>query len=189
MTSGSESVYLIILMKKIFLSLISLLVLTSCEKDPFDEFLKQDSYSPKEGMIWDMSPIEFILEVTDAQGHNMFDKATPNNWLSEPFTATFDGTEFKWPTTETRAYFATLKGFYIWPSWYTKSDVVYLRFGELDGTKKWDNDLCIFWPDGSKDKIRVQHAMRWNQDGYPEYYTAFKVNKVPVDGWLIHLTK
>ena len=31
--------------------------------------------------------------------------------------------------------------------------------------------------------------MRWNQDGYPEYYTAFKVNGVPVDGRFIHLTK
>ena len=82
-----------------------------------------------------------------------------------------------------------IKGFYIFPSSYTGSDVVYLRFGELDGTKKWDSDLCISWPDGSKDKIRVQHAMRWNQEGYPEYYTAFKVNGVPVDGWLIHLTK
>lgn len=117
-----------------------MLVLASCEKDPFDEFLKQDSYGPKPGMIWDMSPIEFVLEVTDAQGHNMFDKATPNNWLSEPFSATFDGASFQ-------------------------------------------------WPDGSKDKIRVQHAMRWTRDGNPEYYTAFKVNGVPVDGYLIHLTK
>ena len=176
-------------MKKILLSIITLLVLASCEKDPFDEFLKQDSYGPKPGMIWDMSPIEFVLEVTDTQGHNMFDKATLNNWLSEPFSATFDGASFQWPTTQTKAYLALLKGFYIYPSSYTGSDVVYLRFGELDGTKKWDSDLCISWPDGSKDKIRVQHAMRWTRDGYPEYYTAFKVNGVPVDGYLIHLTK
>lgn len=181
------------MMKKILYILAAVLLLTSCEKDPFQAFLAKGSNSPSGNMIWDIGPVELIIEVKDKQGNNLFDESTPGNWLETPFLATFDGKEFRWPASlpwaGTKAYLATLRGFYIYPQWYLPTDEVYLRFGELDGTKKWDTDLCIFWPDGSRDVIRVQHAFRWNETGYPEFYTGYKVNGIPVEGRLLRFTK
>jgi len=175
--------------------LAAALTLISCGKDlndsdeTFEAFLNKPSYSPKPGMIWDIYPVEFLFVVTDARGNDLFDESTPDNWLSKPFSATFEGQEFLWPTTPTKYYLALLRGFYIYPKSYTMSDKVILRFGELDGTQKWDSDLRITWPDGSRDVIRVQHAFRWDINGNPDGYTGFKVNGVPVEGRLIRLTK
>lgn len=179
-------------MKRILFFVAGLLMLVSCEEDPFRAFMNKGSYSPSSGMIWDIGPVEIILDVTDRDGNSLFDESTPGNWLSTPFSATFEGQEFTWPAylpwAQTKAYLATLRGFYVFPSWYMPTNT-YLRFGELDGTKTWDTDLRIAWPDGSKDRIRVQHAFRWDQNGYPDQYTGFKLNGVPVSGNIIHLKK
>ncbi len=169
--------------------LVAIMMMPSCEKDTFEAFLKKRSYSPEKGMIWDIGPVYFQMEVTDVQGNNLFSETTPGNWLSEQISATFDGKEFLWPSARTKAYLAVLKGFYLLPRWYKPSDEMLFCFGELDGTKKWDKDLCITWPDGSTDVIRVQHAFRWNLAGQPEQYTGFKLNGVPIDGGIIHLSK
>lgn len=181
-------------MKKILWILTAVLTLASCEKgqpwleDPFEAFKSKKSYSPKSGMIWDIMPVDYVMVVTDADGNNLFDESTPGNWLKTPFSATFDGKEFQWPNERTKEYLAILSGFYIYPSWYTLSDEVILRFGELDGTDTWDTDLCITWPDGSQDTIRLQHAFRWDKDGNPDTYTGFKLNGEAVEG-IVRLTK
>ena len=173
-------------MKKVLSLLFVFLVLVSCEEDPFNAFLKKESYHPLPLMDFDAAPVIFTFEVTDGQGNNLFEESTPGNWLSESFSATFEGKEFLWPSVQTKYYLASLKGFYRSP--YTSSDN-HLYFGELDGMETWDTDLCISWPDGSKDRIRVQHAFRWTEEGYPDSYTGFKVNGVPVEGNVICLTK
>lgn len=180
-------------MKKFLYILAAVLLLASCEKDPFEEFLAKKSHGSAVDAIWDITPLELAFEVTDRQGNNLFDESTPGNWLDTPFLATFDGQEFTWPASlpwaETKAYFAVLRGFYIYPKWYTESDDVLLQFGELDGAGKWDADLHIYWPDRSQDVIRVQHAFRWNKKGQPEQFTALKVNGKPVEGPIIRLAK
>ena len=180
----------------LFVAFVALMLSSvSCEKDPFNAFLDQKSYDPKAGLIVDFNPIQIGFIVTDGQGRNLFDESTPGNWLSEPLSATFDGRTFKgvhrydWPGPETKAYLAELKGFYIYPSWYTQAEEVILIFGEIDGAEKWDSDLTVSWPDGSKDVIMVQHALRWNAEGYPESYTGLKVNGRRIDGRTIRLTK
>lgn len=160
-----------------------LLLLTSCKAEPVETPLDE------EDPIWDIAPVEVILVVTDAQGNNLFDASTPGNWLSEPFSATFNGEEFQWPPARTREYFAELKGFYIYPSGYSQSKEVFLRFGELDGERNWDTDLSISWPDGSEDVIRVQHTFRWGKKGPETYHTAFKLNGTPVEGEIVRLKK
>ena len=179
-------------MKRWFWVLAAVLTLISCGKDsddPFEAFQRKPSFSPRLGIIWDIAPVEFLFVVTDAKGNDLFDESTPDNWLSKPFSATFEGQEFLWPSAATKAIAARLIGFYIYPKSYTQSDEVLLRFGQLDGTKTWDTDLKISWPDGSRDVIRVQHAFRWDISGDPESYTGFKVNGVPIEGRLIRLTK
>ena len=180
-------------MKRILFFLVSFLLLVSCEEelvsceeDPFNAFLNQESYRPDSD--WDIYPVNVHFMVTDTQGRNLFDESTPDNWLTKSFSATFDGKEFVWPSAPTKFYLATLKGFYMNP-YYPIDHRATLFFGELDGLKKWDTDLCITWPDGSKDKIRVQHAIRWTKEGWPDSYTGFKVNGVPVEGDVIYLTK
>ena len=160
--------------KRFLLAIVALLAFVSCQK--------QD-------IIYDIYPVVFVFEVTDAKGDNLFDESTPGNWLQQPFSATFDGKEFLWPPVQTKEYLATLFGFYIYPKSYTKSDVVFLRFGELDGAKDWDTDLIISWPDGSQDIIRVKHTCRYSLFGEPKTHTKFKLNGEPVDGGLIRLKK
>ena len=67
------------MIKRILLGIVALLTFVSCEK---------------QGMIYDIYPVEFVFEVTDSHGNNLFDESTPGNWLQEPFSATFDGKEF-----------------------------------------------------------------------------------------------
>lgn len=173
-------------MKRVLLLIFVSLLLISCEEDPFNAFLSKGSFEPNSEMsemIIDMTPVVVRIEVTDTQGRNLFDESTPGNWLTRSFSATFDGKEFVWPSAPTKFYFAMLKGFYLEPNRAT------LFFGELDGLNKWDTDLCITWPDGTKDTIRVQHAFRWTEEGWLDSYTGFKVNGVPVVGDVISLTK
>ena len=167
----------------------ALVIPAGCEKDAFDAFLEKESYSPKGDMIWDIYPVVLSFVVSDAQGNNLFDESTPGNWLSGPVTATFCGNTYEWSPVNTKAYLAVIKGFYIYPKSYTGSNEVMLNFGELDGTKKWDSDLIVTWPDNSKDIIRVQHAFRWDENGLPDAYTGFKVNGRDIPGGIIRLTK
>ena len=174
----------------ILMSLSAILLLASCERGALGN---ENNNASNSGMIWDIAGVELVLVVSDAQGNNLFDESTPGNWLETPFTAKFDGQVFSWPHSlpwaGTKAYLAHLDGFYIFPQWYMQTDEVYLRFGELEGTKKWDTDLTIFWPDGSMDTIRIQHSFRWDEHGYPEIYTGYKVNGATVDGRIIRIKK
>ena len=178
-----------LVMKRVLSLIFVTLLLVSCEEDPFNAFLKKGSFSPKESLEFDMTPVVVRIEVTDTQGRNLFEESTPGNWLTSSFSATFDGTEFVWPSAQTKVYLAWLKGFYLDPVLIAQSHKTILFFGELDGLNKWDTDLCITWPDGTKDTIRVQHAFRWTKEGWPDSYTGFKVNGIPVEGDVIYLTK
>ena len=173
-------------MKKVLSLLFVFLVLVSCEEDPFNAFLKKENFGPLPRDILDgyIPSVNFIFEVTDAQGNNLFNESTSGNWLSKSFSATFEGKEFLWPDDQIEAYIPAHplpRGFF--------RNNSYLFFGRLDEEETWNTDLCISWPDGSKDRIRVQHAFRWTKEGNTESYTGFKVNGVPVEGDIIHLTK
>ena len=170
-------------MKHLLSALTFLMVLVSCQSEPLSVEEEPDD------LIWDIFPVEVVMVVTDARGNNLFDASITGNWLSEPFSATFDGKEFHWPSADTREYLAELKGFYIFPSWYSQSKEVYLRFGELDGEEDWDADLCISWPDGSEDVIHVLHTFRWGRKGPETYHTEFKLNGTPVEGEIVRLKK
>ena len=177
-------------MRRLIYTLALVLAVTSCEKDPFETFLGKKSYSPRTDTIWDIGPVCVMMEVTDSLGNNLFSDSNPNNWLQKDFSASFNGEDFYWPSSSTKAYLAILKGLYLYPDpkW-EKTDKVCLCFGELDGTAKWDSDLHIYWPDGSNDKIRIQHAFRWDEDGNPDFYTGFKLNGMPIQGSIIHLVR
>lgn len=81
-------------MKKFLYILAAVLLLASCEKDPFEEFLAKKSHSSAVDAIWDITPLELAFKVTDRQGNNLFDESTPGNWLDTPFRATFEGQEY-----------------------------------------------------------------------------------------------
>jgi len=187
-------------MKKLLISVLMLLALSSCGKlqdDPFERFLAQRSYHPKSGMIWDFSPTEVRITLSDSQGNDLLDPKNEGGWYNLPISATFDGKTFeginkssiKHDDLQTKYYLATLRGFYMYPLWYTHTDRYILYFGELDSADKWDHDLVISWPDGTKDVIRVQHAFRWDINGNPDMYTGFKLNGKAVEGGIIRLQK
>jgi len=168
----------------------SVSLLASCTKDQPEEPVEDD---PVNMIIWDITPVYVVFDVTNSKGENLFDETTPDNWLTSSFSATFEGKEFFWPAPKSKAYLAILKGFYLEPYYMSNTPrrdyVLRLCFGELDGTKDWDADLSITWPDGSVDVISVFHTFKWTEDNDPDYYTKITVNGEPVEGRVVSLKK
>ena len=188
-------------MKKNLLMALLLTALVSCTKfysdDPFEQFLAKPSYSPKSGMMWDFTPVKVPITLTDSEGHDLLDPQFEGNWLSKRIIGSFDGETYEGIEThlspaaeaQTKMVLAIVEGFSVYPLDYTGTDRYILYFGDLDAADKWDTDLAIAWPDGSRDVIRVQHASRWKFDGNPEFYTGYKLNGEPVEEIIIRLQK
>ena len=150
-------------MRKLFPATIVACVLSSCT------LLDRE--------VWDIAPVTVRMEVTDAQGRNLFDETTPGNWLGSEISADFEGESYIFPTTDTRTYKAVLRGLFLEP--YENADrpsIPVLAFGELDGTKERDSDLVVRWPDGSEDIITVHRKFRWKWNGDPDGATTWKLN-------------
>lgn len=125
------------------------------------------------GMKWDIAPVEVYMEVVNGEGQNLFDEATPGNWLGETITAVFEDEEYIYPSSgPTRTYAPQMYGLTV--SEYKNMAV--LCFGELDGEESRESDLVISWPDGSEDTITVKRTFRWKITGKPDGKTTLKLN-------------
>jgi len=155
-----------------------LLATASCEKDPFDAFLDEINNNPFEYDDPNIPSLSFVFDVTNAIGEKLFDESTQDNWIDGPISATFRGKEYHWPQTESSPL-----------RFYMNLEANALLFGDLNGGRKWDDDLSISWPDGSKDVIRVQHAIGKDKNGNIRGYTAFIVNGILNEDYDIHLQK
>ena len=125
-------------------------------------------------MIWDIAPVVVYKEVVNGEGQNLFDEATPGNWLGETITAVFEDEEYIYPSSgPTRAYAPQMYGLTV--SEYGENIAV-LYFGELDGEESRESDLVISWPDGSEDTITVKRIFRWKITGKPDGRTTLKLN-------------
>ena len=149
--------HLLIVMKKLLFSLLSLAVIaTACE-----EIIPG-------GMIVDWAPVEITMEAYDAAGNSIISPEMPG------MTLTFKGTtyEVQDPASrrdeyQTKAYMAIMAGLQAHPVQGDQGEIAkyILWFGEIDGAKDMDEDIVLNWPDGSSDTI---HYHCGNHREWPE---------------------
>jgi hypothetical protein len=134
-------------------------------------------------MIWDIAPINIYVIVYNADGQNLLDSITPNNfvvmnitaeWMGETYTA--DSLSLLDREAMTREYPGEMHGL----MYVTKDGKPMLYFGELNGHATYDDEpLTLYWPDGSTDIIRVK---AWADEGYRDLkvYRRFTYNLLNV---------
>ena len=136
-------------MKKSFLKSM-LLMVTSCVM-----FVSCDP------PIMDWNPINIYVKVTNAEGQNLLDSVTLNNFVDKEISAEWMGETYVADTISlwekqhmTRMYLPMMNGL----MYVTKNGEQMLYFGELAGDGDYDDEpLTIHWPDGSTDVITVKN--------------------------------
>ncbi len=172
-------------MKKCFYLCLSALVLTiaglsSCSNE---EIGGSD-------VIWDITPLEFSVFITDNQGHDLLDSATQNNMIKDitviyqgetyPVQNERDFYEKRSGGAKTRAILPIFKGLILCMHWSHKTltnDGYELRFGEFDGTESIDKrEIVLNLPNGIQAKLAYRNIFKWKSNGEPEINRQFYLN-------------
>ena len=111
--------------------------------------------------IMDWNPINIYIKVSNAEGQNLLDSVTPNNFLDKEISAEWMGDTYIADTVSlwekqhmTRMYLPVMDGL----MYVTRNGEQMLYFGELAGDGDYDDEpLTIHWPDGSTDVITVKN--------------------------------
>ena len=124
-------------LKQISVPLLLLLCMVgvnvSCSNDDDDD------------LIWDIYPLELIIEVVDKDGNNLMDPNNEHNILESGITATFMGESYQLYDINnykmTRAYMPTPYGL-VYRKFYG-SNQYFMYFGELDGTVNINKESLV----------------------------------------------
>ena len=111
--------------------------------------------------IQDWAPIVIYIKVSNADGQNLLDPATPNNFVDKEISAEWMGETYVADTVSlwekqhtTREYLPWMNGL----MYISKNGEQMLYFGELAGDGDYDDEpLTIYWPDGSTDVITIKN--------------------------------
>lgn len=111
--------------------------------------------------IMDWNPIRIYIKVSNAEGQNLLDSVTTNNFLDKEISAEWMDETYVADTISlwekqymTRMYLPEMHGL----MYKTKNGEKVLYFGELAGDGDYDDEpLTIHWPDGSTDVITVKN--------------------------------
>lgn len=111
--------------------------------------------------IMDWYPIRIYVKISNAEGQNLLDSVTPNNFLDKEISAEWMGDTYIADTVSlwekqhmTRMYLPVMDGL----MYVTRNGEQMLYFGELAGDGDYDDEpLTIHWPDGSTDVITVKN--------------------------------
>ncbi len=124
-------------------------------------------------IIYDISPIELYIYLTDEGGDNLLD--TPESGIDVgKILITYDGKTYSPEIVETKAYFPIFYGLRLTSDTYGNS---MLTFGELDGSEDIDNsDVVINWGDGTSDTITIFNKCRLTVSGKLNITRRFYVN-------------
>lgn len=112
-------------------------------------------------VIQDWAPIDVYVKVSNAEGQNLLDSVTPNNFVNKEISAEWMGETYvadtiSWREKQhmTRTYLPMMNGL----MYVTKDGEQMLYFGELAGDGDYDDEpLTIHWPDGSTDVITISN--------------------------------
>ncbi len=158
---------------------IMLLGLTSCDKIINNK-------------IWDISPVVVNVQVTDANGVDLLNPDNQNSFEASGIKAIYKGIEYECnknaSEVNTKAYMPHFYGLQI--SKDINNGIYILKFGELDGAKSYFNEeVTIFWGNGSSDIIKFNRKFRWKLNGDPESSEEWFINGNKVSGRIIKIVK
>ena len=168
--------------KTVFASVLVAMALTmgftSCNKNEDD--------NDYDFIIGDFSPLEVLMVVQNADGQNLFDPNTPNNFVGDTIVAEWMGKKYVADTLrcmQTREYIGYMYGLV---RVQTESDSIpALYFGEISGHEFYDDaPITIHWPDSSSDVVSITASYKWDEKKSPcDFVRTFKLNgKVVSEG-------
>ena len=162
--------------KNIFASALVAMVLTmgftSCSKDNGDRLWD-----------WDIFPITALLIVENAEGQNLLDPNTPDNFVGDTIITEWMGKTYAMTDTvpinsgiaRTRVLNAHMYGLlYV----FTDDSIPALCLGNIDGAEYYDDEpATIHWPDGGTDVISITASYKWSEKKGPhDFVRKFKLN-------------
>lgn len=143
------------------------------------------------GMIWDISPVEFDIFITDSEGHDLLDSTYQDNLIKDDIYVSFEGKDYPLLTEQeyyesqqnrvsTRAYLAIFQGLLLRKYWshktFTSGDFE-MNFGEFDGEESVDRrEIILHLPDNKQIRLAYSNSFRWKSNGNPDKNTQFYVN-------------
>ncbi|MDE7414173.1 MAG: hypothetical protein K2N05_10380 [Muribaculaceae bacterium] len=142
----------------IFALLVSSPLLCSCGDD--------------DDIIWDMAPVNVMVNIQDTNGNNLLSPSVPGNLQGKKIVAEYKGQEYElnWDASdETRYYMPFFSGLTL-QSGYTQSgdqleadpNKNYLSFGEFDGGENQDITISLHIEGYSNTwNISVSHHIIW----------------------------
>ena len=149
--------------KTVFASVLVAMALTmgftSCNKNEDD--------NDYDFIIGDFSPLEVLMVVQNAEGQNLLDPNTPNNFVGDTIVAEWMGEKY---VADTLKYMQTRENIgYMYGLVYvkTKADSVpALYFGSVSGHESYDDTpITIHWPDSSVDVVSITASYEQDEKG------------------------
>lgn len=167
--------------KYFFLGIVSL-VLFSCDGILGDR------------KIWDISPVVYIVQVVNSNGVDLLNPDNPNSIAASGIKVQYNGKEYECnkdqSTLITKAYMPQFYGLKVAKNPYVTNGIFILTFGELDGAKSYSNEeITIFWGDGSSDKVKFNRKFRWKINGDSDISEEWFLNGNKVAGPAIRVVK
>lgn len=145
-----------------------------------------------DGKIWDIAPVVYIVEVTNARGVDLLNQDNQNAIDTSLIKAVYRGVEYKCTkdpyTVSTKAIMPRFHGLQL--SKYYQSNTFVLRFGELEGATSYSNEeLTLLWGDGTSDKIKFNRKFRWKINGDPDISEEWFLNGTKVSGRVVKIIR
>ena len=166
------------------MALVGVWVFTAC-----------DSENGREGVIWDIAPVQFDIFITDEQGHDLLDSTYQGNLIKD-ISATYQGEEYPLITeweyfdkiygeAKTRMYLPQFYGLMLRQYWshktFTSGDFEMI-FGEFDGTDKVDKrEVTLRLPENQTIRLAYSNSFGWKSNGDPDKNTVFYLNDQELD--------
>ena len=144
--------------QKVLTFLVPIFLLCSCGDD--------------DDIIWDMAPVNVMVNIQDTNGNNLLSPSVPGNLQGKKIVADYQGQEYElnWDASDRTRYYMpifsglklqsgyTLSGDYFVPD----QNKIYLSFGEFDGEDNQDISISLYIEGYSNTwNISVSHRIKW----------------------------
>lgn len=139
-------------------------------------------------MIYDFSPIEFKILITDNDGHDLLDSTYQDNLIND-LSVTYQGKDYPLLTEQeaynnqnlTREYLPIFWGLVLhnkdWSPWSYTYDLYEMDFGEFSGSEDVDKlEITLNLPNHQQIRLAYSNNIRWTSNGEPEINRVFYYN-------------
>ena len=164
-------------LKEIIMILLAVNLFAACDVEKGD-------------VIWDITPIEFNIFITDSKGHDLLDSTQQNNLIHD-ITVSYEGKTYSVMTerefnekqyggAQTRAYMPLFYGLILrqrWLAYHQTYESYMLQFGEFDGEENVNHrEITLNLPNQQPIHLAYKNSFKWKSNGNPKKRTQFYLN-------------